>query len=86
MQLRHARGCHIVFWRLFQPLQRVPMLACSVASLSCYPGHQLIGQYSLHCNALAGYLLGKGPPSAYTMAHNMQHCIPAPKVAAEPMT
>ena len=34
MQLRHARGCHMVFWKPIQPLQRVPRLACSVASLS----------------------------------------------------
>ena len=34
MQLSHARGCHMVFWKPIQPLQRVPRLACSVASLS----------------------------------------------------
>ena len=84
MQLRHARGCHIVFWKPVQPLQRVPRLACSVASLSWYPGHQLLECYSLHCKTLTGYLLGKELPSAYTVTHSMQHCIPAPKVTAEP--
>ena len=84
MQLRHARGCHMVFWKPIQPLQRVPRLACSVASLSWYPGHQLLKCYSLHCKTLAGYLLGKELPSAYTVTHSMQHCIPAPQVTAEP--
>ena len=83
-QLRHTRGCHTVFWKPVQPLQRVPRLACSVASLSCYPGHQLLKCYSLHHNTLAGYLLGKELPSAYTVALSMQHCIPAPEVTAEP--
>ena len=84
MQLRHVRGCCTVFWKPVQPLQRVPRLACSVASLSLYPGHQLLECYSLHCKTLTGYLLGKEPPSAYTATHNMQHCISAPKVTAEP--
>ena len=84
MQLRHARGCHMVFWEPIQPLQRVPRLACSVASLSWYPGHQLLKCYSLHCKTLTGYLLGKELPSAYTVTHSMQHCIPAPQVTAEP--
>ena len=82
MQLRHARGCHMVFWKPIQPLQRVPRLACSVGSLSLYPGHQLLECYSLHCKTLAGYLLGKELPSAHTVTHSMQHCIPAPEVTA----
>ena len=85
MQLRHARGCHMVFWKPVQPLQRVPRLACSVASLSWYPGHQLLKCYSLHCKTLADYLLGKELPSAYTVTHSMQDCIPAPQVTAEPI-
>ena len=84
MQLSHARGCHMVFWEPIQPLQRVPRLACSVASLSWYPGHQLLKCYSLRCKTLTGYLLGKELPSAYTVTHSMQHCIPAPQVTAEP--
>ena len=75
----------IVFWRLVQPLQRVPRLACSVASLSRYPGHQLLRHCSLHHSTSTGYLLGKEPPSAYRMAHDMQHCIPAPEVTAKPI-
>ena len=62
----------------------MPRLACSVANLGLYPGHQLLECYSLHCKTLTGYLLGKEPPSAYTATHNMQHCISAPKVTAEP--
>ena len=65
MQIRQARGCHMVFWQLIQPLQRVPKLICSVASLNLCSGHQLLECYSLHCKTLAGYLLGKGLPSAY---------------------
>ena len=72
------------FWRLVQPLQRVPRLACSVASLSRYPGHQLLRSCSLHCKTFTGYLLGKELPAAYTMTHSMQHCIPAPKVTMNP--
>ena len=75
----------IVFWRLVQPLQRVPRLACSVASLSRYPGHQLLRHCSLHHSTSTGYLLGKEPPSAYRMAHDMQHCIPAPEVTPKPI-
>ena len=86
MQLRHARGCHMVFWKPVQPLQRVPRLACSVASLSRYPGHQLLRHCSLHRNTSTGYLLGEEPPSARRMAHDMQHCIPAPEIAAKPIT
>ena len=84
MTFGYARECCTAFWQPFRPLQRVPRLACSVASLSLYPGHQLLECYSLHCKTLTGYLLGKEPPSAYTATHNMQHCISAPKVTAEP--
>ena len=78
MQFSHARGCHMVFWKPVPPLQRVPRLACSVASLSRYPGHQLLRSCSLHCKTFTGYLLGKELPSAYTATHSMQDCIPAP--------
>ena len=77
MQLRHARGTVKAFWMSIQPLQRAPKVACSVASLSPVSGHQLREQLSLHCGVLAGYLLGKGHPSACLTIHDMDHYNPA---------
>ena len=74
----------MLFWEPIQSLQRVPRLACSVASLSWYLGHKLLKCHSLHCKTLTGHLSGKELPSAYTVTHSMQHCIPAPQLTAEP--
>ena len=67
-----------------QPLQRAPKVACSVASLSPVSGHQLREQLSLHCGVLAGYLLGKGQPSACLTIHGMDHYNPASIVTEGP--
>ena len=84
MQLRHARGTVKAFWMSIQPLQRAPKVACSVASLSQISGHQLREQLSLHCGVLAGYLLGKGQPSACLTIHGMDHYNPASIVTGPP--
>ena len=46
-----------------------PSLACSVASLSQSPGHQLPGCHSLHCGILTDYQLGWGRPSTWFTRH-----------------
>ena len=84
MQLRHARGIVKAFWKSIQPLQRVPKVACSVASLSPVSGHQLRELLSLHCDVLACYLLGKGLPSACLTARGMDHYNPALIVTVAP--
>ena len=45
------------------PLQTAQSFACSVASLSRFPCHQLPGRRSLRCGALADCLLGQDSPS-----------------------
>ena len=35
----HTRADCTPFWLIFPPLQAVPSFACSVASLSRFPGH-----------------------------------------------
>ena len=86
MQLRHARGTVKAFWKPIQPLQRALKVACSVASLSPASGHQLREQLSLHCGVLAGYLLGKGQPSACLTIYSMDHCNPAQTVTVAPLS
>ena len=64
-----SRGHCIAFWPSIPPLQVAPSFACSVASLSRSPGHQLPGCHSLHCGILTDYLLGKGRPSTCSTGH-----------------
>ena len=54
----HTRADCASFWLTFPPLQAVPSFACSVASLSRFPGHQLPGWRGLHREILAGCLFG----------------------------
>ena len=67
--LLHCRGRCIPLWAVFPSLQVVLSFACSVASLSRSPGHQLPGCHSLHCGILADYLLGWGRPSTCSTGH-----------------
>ena len=54
---------------VFSPLQVAPSFACSVASLSQSPGHQLPGCHNLHCGILTDYQLGWGRPSTWFARH-----------------
>ena len=69
VHLTLSRGHCIAFWPSVPPLQVAPSFACSVASLSRSPGHQLPGCRSLHCGNLTDYLLGKGRPSTCSTGH-----------------
>jgi hypothetical protein len=63
-------------WLSFLPLQVAPGLACSVASLSPSPRHELPG---LRCGrALADYLLGYGKPSTQFAGHALVPHNPPP--------
>ena len=64
-----SRGHCIAFWPSIPPLQVAPSFACSVASLSRSPGHQLPGCHSLHCGILTDYQLGWGRPSTWFTRH-----------------
>jgi len=57
-QLQHGRGLYILFKLSILPLQVVPSLACSVASLSPFPGHYQSGADHLHDLPLTAHLLG----------------------------
>ena len=52
------------------PLQTAQSFACSVASLSRFPCHQLPGRRSLRCGALADCLLGQDGPSTRIAGRN----------------
>ena len=54
---------------MFPPLLVAPSFACSVASLSQSPGHQLSGCRSLHRGILTDYQLGWGKPSTWSARH-----------------
>ena len=60
------------------PLKVVPSFACSVASLSRCPGHQLPGCHSLRRGILADYLLDRGGPSTCRAGHIVLQCTPSP--------
>ena len=77
--LAHTRGHCITFWPSVPPLQVAPSFACSVASLSRFPGHQLPGFHSLRHGILADYLLGQGGPSTCVTGHAVLQCAPSPK-------
>ena len=77
--LAHSRGHCITFWPSVPPLQVAPSFACSVASLSRFPGHQLPGFRSLRHGILADYLLGQGGPSTCVTGHAVLQCTPSPK-------
>ncbi len=78
VHLTHARGHCIAFWPRIPPLQVAPSFACSVASLSRSPGHQLPGCHSLRRVILADYLLGQGGPSTCLAGHGMFQSTPTP--------
>ena len=69
MPVPHSRGHCMPFWSMIPPLQVAPSFACSVASLSQSPGHQLPGCHSLHCGILTDYQLGWGRPSTWFTRH-----------------
>ena len=71
VHLTHTRGHCITFWPSVPPLQVAPSFACSVASLSRFPGHQLPGFHSLRHVILADYLLGQGGPSTCVTGHDV---------------
>ena len=73
-----SRGHCIAFWPSIPPLQVAPSFACSVASLSRSPGHQLPGCHSLHCGILTDYLLGWGRPSTCSTGHAEFQSTPSP--------
>ena len=54
---------------MFPPLLVAPSFACSVASLSQSPGHQLSGCRSLHRGILTYYQLGWSKPSTWFARH-----------------
>ena len=58
-----TRNACIASCIIIQPLQVVPSLACSVASLSHSPGHQLSDYRNLHHSNLTDYLLASGDSS-----------------------
>ena len=62
----HRRGHCTPFWLIFPPLQVAPSFACSVASLSQSPDHQLSGCRSLRRGILTDYQLGWGKPSTWS--------------------
>ena len=64
-RVAHRRGHCAPFWLIFPPLQVAPSFACSVASLSRFPGHQLPGCRRLHSGILTDYQLGWGKPSTW---------------------
>ena len=72
------RGSCSLFSRTVPPLQVAPSFACSVASLSQFPDHQLPGFLDLHQGILADYLLGQGATSAQTAVHDTLRCTSSP--------
>ena len=58
------RGNCIAFWLSVPSLQAVPSFACSVASLSLFPGPSLPGTHGLSHTCLPGCLLDGGKPFA----------------------
>ena len=57
--------------------------ACSVASLSRSPGHQLSGCHCFHNYFLTDYLLGWGRPSTCFTGHAMLQYTPSPSPRRE---
>ena len=78
--VHHAliRGLCITFWLSVPSLQVAPRFACSVASLSQSPGHQLPGHHSLRHGALADYQLEWGEPSTCHAGLNKLCYTPSP--------
>ena len=74
-----TRGYCRSFWLTFPPLQAAPSFACSVASLSRFPDHQLPGCSHLRERILADYLLGWGAASAQSAGHAQLQTTPSPK-------
>ena len=77
MQLLPSRGHPVTFNSSIPPLHVEPSSACSVASLSQFPGLQLPGYQHLHADSLADYMLGWGEASAWHRRLGGLHCIPA---------
>ena len=73
----------VAFWPSIPPLQVVPSFACSVASLSRCPGHQLPGRHGLRQVILADYLLDQGGPSTCIAGHVALQCTPSPQFNKE---
>ena len=69
VQVLLHRGHCTLFCHTIPPLQVAPSFACSVASLSQSPGHQLPGCHNLHCGILTDYQLGWGRPSTWFARH-----------------
>ena len=78
VHLTHCRGHCIAFRPSIPPLQVAPSFACSVASLSRSPGHQLSGCHCLRSEILADYLLGWGGPSTCVTGHAVLQYTPSP--------
>ena len=72
------RGSCSLFSHTVPPLQVAPSFACSVASLSQFPDHQLPGFLDLHQGILADYLLGQGATSAQTAVLDTLRCTSSP--------
>ena len=75
--LRHRGSCSL-FSHTVPPLQVAPSFACSVASLSQFPDHQLPGFLDLHQGILADYLLGQGATSAQAAVLDTLRCTSSP--------
>ena len=78
VQVPRRRGSYIPFSHTVPPLQVAPSFACSVASLSQFPDHQLPGFLDLHQGILADYLLGQGATSAQAAVLDTLRCTSSP--------
>ena len=76
--LLHRGHCNL-FSHTIPPLQAAPSFACSVASLSRFPDHQLPGCSHLRERILADYLLGWGAASARRAGHAQRQTTPSPE-------
>ena len=76
---RRVRADSAPFWHMIPPLQAAPSFACSVASLSRFPDHQLPGCSHLRGRILADCLLGWGAASAQSAGHAQLQTTPSPK-------
>ena len=76
--LLHRGHCNS-FSHTIPPLQAAPSFACSVASLSRFPDHQLPGCSHLRERILADCLLGWGAASAQSAGHAQLQTTPSPK-------
>ena len=79
VHLAHSRGHCSSFWPSVPPLQVAPSIACSVASLSRFPGLQLPRSCSLHYKISTDYLLGWGEPSTRSAERAVLQSTPLPK-------